>query len=138
LLKCDRITYFLRQQGPANQNDPFQPILNRFLHEEQQIDQFREIRGVHTVLRSLRQTRQQNSEQLLASPKQLALRQVNQIINELIAIPTVDKQIQSIKTSRQLKMQANEHRVCHQTPSKIKHLLNLLILFNDFLFFIEH
>jgi GTP-binding protein EngB required for normal cell division len=116
LLKCDRLTHFLRQQGPAAQNDPFQPILDRFLDEEQQISQFREInttvnRRVHTVLRSLKQTRQQNSQQLLASHEQLALRQVNQIIDELIAIPTVDKQIQSIKASRQLKMQAHEHRV---------------------------
>jgi hypothetical protein len=116
LLKCDRIQHFLRQQGPSAQEDPFAPILERFLEEEQQISQIRNInsimnRRVREVLQSIKQIRQQNSQQLFESNERLSLREVYQIIDEFARIPTVKTQIDSIKRSRQLIMNTHERRI---------------------------
>ena len=116
LFKCDRLLHFLRQQDPLVQNDPFQPILERFLKEEQQISQMRHInsnmnRRVSEVLHSIKQIRQQNSQQLFASNERLLLNQVYEIINEFLVIPTMKRQIDSIKRSCQLKMAAHECRL---------------------------
>jgi hypothetical protein len=117
LLKCDRIYHFLRQQGPsAAQDDPFELIIERFLEEEQQISQIRSIdstmnRRVREVLQSIKQTRQANSQQLIQSKERLSLRGVYQIIDELIRIPTVREQLNSIKQSRELIMKTHECRI---------------------------
>ncbi|CAF3436473.1 unnamed protein product [Rotaria sp. Silwood1] len=113
LYKCDRLHHFLRQQGPSVDDDPFLPIIERYLDEEQEISQICNInsnmnRRVHEVLNTIKKIRQENSQQLFGSNERLSLNQVYQIINELIAIPTVKKQVDSIKRSRQLKMQENE------------------------------
>ena len=113
LLKCDKLHHFLRQQEPSVHNDPFESVLQRFLEEEQEISQIRNInsnmnRRIREVLQSIKQIRQQNSQQLFASNERLSLSQVYQIIDELIIIPTVKKQIEDIKRSRQLRMQAHE------------------------------
>jgi septin family protein len=116
LFKCDRLLHFLRQQDQSVEDDPFQPILERFLEEEQQISQIRSInshmnRKVREVLQTVKQKRQQNSQQLLEANERLSLNQVYQIINELIIIPTVQKQTDSIKKSRQLKLKIHECRI---------------------------
>ncbi|CAF1078440.1 unnamed protein product [Rotaria sordida] len=114
LYKCDRLHHFLRQQGPSTEDDPFLPILERFLDEEQQISQIRNInsdmnRRVREVLNTIKRIRQENSQKLFGSNERLSLNQVYQIINELIAIPTVRKQVDNIKRSRQLRMKQNEY-----------------------------
>jgi hypothetical protein len=116
LYKCDRLTYFLRQKGLSDRGDPFTPILDRFLDEERQLSKAASIksnlnREVKEVLRSIRLIRQQNSMKLSESNERLSLNQIDQIISELKSIPDVNKQIECIKTSRQLKMQAHEYRV---------------------------
>jgi hypothetical protein len=117
LLKCDRIYHFLRQQGPsAAQEDPFELIIERFLEEEQQISQTRSIdstmnRGVLEVLQSIKQIRQANSQQLFQSKERLSLKDVYQIIDEFLRIPTVREQVNSIKHSRELIMKTHESRI---------------------------
>ncbi|CAF3396792.1 unnamed protein product [Rotaria socialis] len=113
IFKCDRLLHFLRQQELSNHDDPFQPILERYLEEEQQILQMCNLksdmnRRVHEVLESITQIRQENSKKLYQLNESLSLNQVYQIINEFITIPTVRKQIDSIKTSRRLKMAKQE------------------------------
>ncbi|CAF3227026.1 unnamed protein product, partial [Rotaria sp. Silwood2] len=109
LFKCDRFLHFLRQQEPTTQDDPFQLILKRYIKEEEQISQIPNInsnmnKSIYDVLNSIQQIRTENSQKLYESNERLSLNQVYQIINELTAIPTVRKQIDSIKRSRQLKM----------------------------------
>jgi hypothetical protein len=116
LRKCDQLIHFIRQQGPSAQDDPFRPILERFIDEEEQIFQISNIdfnmnRRIHAVLQSMQQTRQQNSQQLFSSNERLSLNEVYQLINGLLAIPTVKKQYDSIKISRQLKMKAHEQKI---------------------------
>ncbi|CAF3942348.1 unnamed protein product, partial [Rotaria sp. Silwood1] len=117
LFKCDRLLHFLQQQQRSFiQNDPFQPILERFLEEEEQISHIRNIdsngnRGIHKILHSLRQMRQKNSQKLFDSNERLSLSQVYKIIDQLSSIPTVRKQINSIKKSRQLKMKAEYQQI---------------------------
>jgi hypothetical protein len=48
---------------------------------------------------------------LTKSNEKLSLNQIDQIISELKSIPDVNKQLECIKKSRQLKMQADEYRV---------------------------
>ena len=62
-------------------------------------------RRVRETLQSIKQIRQQNSQQLFESNERLSLRYVYQIMDELIRMPTVKQQIDSIKRSRQLIMQ---------------------------------
>ncbi|UJR32659.1 hypothetical protein I4U23_020119 [Adineta vaga] len=116
LLKCDTLLYFLHQQDPSIHNDPFQPILERFLDEENQILQIRNInstmnRKVRDILLSLKQKRQLNNQQLSDANERLSLDQIYQIIRELMAIPTVQKQIGSIKKSREMKMKSHEIKI---------------------------
>ncbi|CAF2061745.1 unnamed protein product [Rotaria magnacalcarata] len=113
LFKCDRLLHFLRQQELSNQDDPFQPILERYLEEEEQISQMCDLnydmnQRVREVFESIKQMRQENSQKLSQLNESLSLNQVYQIINEFITIPTVKKQIDSIKTSRRLKMVKQE------------------------------
>ncbi|CAF4771569.1 unnamed protein product, partial [Rotaria magnacalcarata] len=63
---------------------------------------------VREVFESIKQMRQENSQKLSQLNESLSLNQVYQIINEFITIPTVKKQIDSIKTSRRLKMVKQE------------------------------
>ncbi|CAF4310266.1 unnamed protein product [Rotaria sp. Silwood2] len=116
LYKCDRLHHFLRQQGPSTDDDPFLPIIERFLEEEQEISQICNInsnmnRQVREVLNTIKRLRQENSQQLFGSNERLSLNQVYQIINELVAIPTVKRQVDSIKISRQLKLQKHERQI---------------------------
>ncbi|CAF3801679.1 unnamed protein product [Adineta steineri] len=117
LLKCDRLIHYLRQQGLlTHDDDPFQCIIERFLEEELQISQIQHIdsnmnRKVREVLQSIKQKRQLNSQQLSETNEKLSLNQVYQIINEFTGIPTIQKQIDSIKTSRQLKMKIHECKI---------------------------
>ncbi|CAF4820497.1 unnamed protein product, partial [Rotaria sp. Silwood2] len=114
--KCDRLLHVLRQQELSSQDDPFQCILERYLEEEEQISQTPNMnlkmnRSICEVLSSIKQIRQENSQKLFESNERLSLNQVYQIINELVAIPTVQQQVDSIKRSRQLKMEKNERRI---------------------------
>jgi hypothetical protein len=116
LFKCDRLLHFLQQQRSFIQNDPFQPILERFLEEEEHISHIRNIdsngnRRVHKVLRSLKQKRQQNSQKLFHLNERLSLSQVYKIIDQLSSIPTVRKQINSINESRQLKIKEEYQQI---------------------------
>ena len=116
LLKCDRIHHFLRQQGPSTKDDPFGLIIERFLEDEQQISQIRNIdttmnRRVREILQSIRQIRQRNSQQLFDSNERLSVRNVYQIIDELIRIPTVQILIQTIMQSRQAILKTSEHQI---------------------------
>ncbi|CAF3688940.1 unnamed protein product [Rotaria sordida] len=116
LFKCDRLLHFLRQQESTIQDDPFQYILERYLEEEEQISQIPNINSnmnklIHDVLKSIKQIREENRRKLLESNERLSLNLVYQIIDELIAIPTVRKQIDSIKRSRQLKMKQHERTI---------------------------
>ncbi|CAF3678779.1 unnamed protein product [Rotaria sp. Silwood1] len=113
LFKCDRLVHFLRQLESMSQDDPFQLILERYLEEEEQISQTPNINSnmnkpIREVLNSIKQIREQNSQKLFESNERLSLNQIYQIIHELIAIPTVRKQIDSINKSRQLKMKQQE------------------------------
>ncbi|CAF1587331.1 unnamed protein product [Rotaria magnacalcarata] len=113
LFKCDRLVHYLRQQKLPVQNDPFQAILERFLEEEQEISQIRNIdstanRRLCEVLNSIKRIRQENSQQLFVANENLSIYELYQIIDELTAIQTVKKQVDIIKTSRQLKMVENE------------------------------
>jgi hypothetical protein len=131
LFKCDRIHHFLRQQGASAQDDPFGPILEKFLEEEQQISQIPNInsnmnRRVREVLQSIKQMRQQNGQQLLQSNERLSLTEVYQIIDKLIAIRTVKEQIDTIKTSRQLIMNTHECRIPTDLIKNRTFLLDLL------------
>ncbi|CAF3348672.1 unnamed protein product [Rotaria socialis] len=113
LLKCDRLAHYLRQQKLPVQNDPFQSILERFLEEEQQISKIRNIdsaanRRLCEVLNSIKRIRQENSQQLFVANENLSIFELYAIIDELTAIQTVKKQVDIIKTSRQLKMVENE------------------------------
>jgi len=113
LLKCDRIHHYLRQQDPSAEIDPFGSILEQFLDEERQISQIRSInsdmnRRVRQVLESIKQIRQENRQQLFDSNEKLSLREVYQIIDELLVIDTLQKQIDNIKISRQLIMNKHE------------------------------
>ncbi|CAF1270042.1 unnamed protein product [Adineta steineri] len=117
LLQCDRLIHYLRQQELlTHDDDPFQCIIERFLEEELQISQIRNInsnmnRKVREVLQSIKQKRQLNSQQLSDTNEKLSLNQIYQIINDFIAIPTIQKQLDSIKTSRQLKMKMHECKI---------------------------
>ena len=116
LLKCDRIQHFLRQQGPHADVDPFEPIIARFVEEEQEISQIRNInsnmnRRVREVLQSIRQIRERNSQQLFETDERLSVRDVYRIIDELIRIPTVKVLIDSIKRSRELIMKTQEQKI---------------------------
>lgn len=116
LFKCDRLLHYTRQQNLPNQDDPFEPILERFLEEEQQISQIRNInsamnRRVYEVLNSIRRLRDDNSRQLVEIHEDLSVHELYQIIDELVAIPTVRKQVDIIKRSRQMKMKDHEYIV---------------------------
>jgi hypothetical protein len=114
LFQCDRLAYYLRQKGPPNQDDPFVPVLERFLEEEQQIaDKIKSNvnmnKRIKEGLRSIKKTRQENKQQLMQKNENLSLKEINQIIDQLKSIPTIKHQFETIKTSRQLKMEANEY-----------------------------
>ncbi len=116
LFQCDRLAYYLRQKELPNQGDPFVPILDRFLEEEQQISNKPKInlhmnKRIKETLRSIKKTRQQNKQQLMQMNENLSLKEINEIIDQLKSIPTVKQQFETIKTSRQLKIEANEYRV---------------------------
>jgi GTP-binding protein EngB required for normal cell division len=116
LFKCDRLTHFLRQKDLLEQDDPFTPILKRFLDEERHICSISSINSnmnkrTQQVLHSISDLREQNSKRLSGSQEKLSLTEVYQIINELKSIHTVNQQTECIKTSRLLKMESNEHRV---------------------------
>ena len=116
LFQCDRLLHFLRQQEPLIQNDPFDSILKRFLEEERQISEIHDInsnmnRRVGELLLSIRHLREQNSQQLSASNERLSLSEVYQIINDFMNIPLINKQVDSIKKTRQLKMTAYENKI---------------------------
>ncbi|CAF0808744.1 unnamed protein product [Adineta ricciae] len=116
LLKCDTLLYFLRQQDSSTSEDPFQPILDRFLAEENHISQTRNIntsmnRKVRDVLLSIKQRRQLNHQQLSNDNERQSIDKIYQIIKELQAIPTVQKQVDCIQTSRQIKLKSNEIQV---------------------------
>ena len=116
LYKCDKLTHFLRQKELFNHGDPFTPILERFLDEERQLFGAENTksninREVKEVLRSIRQIRQKNSQKLNESNEKLSLDQIDKIINELKLISDINTQLDCIKTSRQLRMQAHEYQV---------------------------
>ncbi|CAF4343230.1 unnamed protein product [Rotaria sp. Silwood2] len=116
LFKCDQLLYFLQQQESSAQDDPFLPILERYLEEEKYISQipnmnFNMNQKVREILDLIKQIRQENNKNLVATNEQLSLDQVYRIISELKAIPMVQQQINSIKISRQLKLAKQEIRV---------------------------
>ena len=116
LLKCDRIHHFLRQQGPSAQDDPFGSIIERFLEDEQQISQIRNIdtrmnRQVQEILQSIRRIRQRNSQQLFVENERLSVRNVYRILEDLMAVPTVQKLIESIQRSREAILKTSEQRI---------------------------
>jgi hypothetical protein len=116
LSKCDKLTHFLRQQRLSAQDDPFAPVLERFLNEEYHITHTSNIdsamnRGVCEVLSSIKESRVKNSTQLNESNERHSLDEISQILGELKSYKTVKKQIDSIMESRQIKMKASEYRV---------------------------
>jgi hypothetical protein len=116
MFKCDRLIHFLRQKEISNQDDPFGPVLERFLEEEQRISENTKSnlninKRVKEILRSIRRIRDHNKQQLMQSNEKLSLKDVYQIIDQLKSVRAVNQQIESIKTTRQLKMEANEYRV---------------------------
>jgi ribosome biogenesis GTPase A len=116
LLKCDRILHFLGQQGLLVNADPFEPILERFLQEEQEILQMDNInpdinRKTHEILQSIQEIRQENRQQLVESNERLLSRQVYQMIIDLTNTQAVRHQIDTIRTSRHTKMVENERRI---------------------------
>ncbi len=130
LYECDRITRFLQQSKVLNQDDPFQPIIERFLEEERQISD--DVNGnlninkrVKDTLRSIRQTRQQNHQKLTQSNEKLSLKDVYIIIDKLTSISDVQNQINSIQKSRQLQMEANEHQI-KLPPNKNKRFSEII------------
>ena len=116
LLDCDRLHHFLKQQEPSAEDDPFESILQRFIDEEQQLSQLRELdynmnKKVREFLQSIKQIRQQNSQQLFDDNERLSVRDVYKIIDQLLHIDTVAKQFDCIKRTRQLIMKKNETRI---------------------------
>ncbi|CAF3528272.1 unnamed protein product [Rotaria sp. Silwood1] len=116
LFKCDRLTHFLRQKELLTSKDPFALMLEHFLEEERQICEVSNInhninKRMLQTLHSIKQKRTENRQKLVGLKEKLSLSQLYELINQLKSIPDVKNQINSIKKSRQLKMQANERRV---------------------------
>jgi septin family protein len=116
LFKCDRIINFLQQKEVSNQGDPFRPVLERFLEEERQISESKNInqtmnKRIKETLRSMKQRRQQNKQDLLKSNEKLSLKDVYELIDQLKSVLSINTQIECIKTSRRSKMQVSEHHV---------------------------
>ena len=84
-------------------------------------------RRFNEVLLSIKQLRQEHSQQLSEAKERLPLSEAYKIINELTAIRTVKRQIDNIKRSREIKMAAHDYRI---PPSFIKNraISNGLIL----------
>ena len=116
LLKCDRLQHYLRQQGQSAEIDLFQPIIEQFLEEEREISKIRDINStmnkkVYEILNIIIQERQRNSQQLFGEGETLSIDQVYEIIDNLMAIPTIKRQVDTIKATCQIKMQQNEHNI---------------------------
>jgi hypothetical protein len=116
LFKSGKLTHFMQQQRFLAQDDPFAPIIERFLNEEDQIYHTVPIdysmnRGVREVLSSIKEIRGKNRIQLNESNEKHSLDEICRIIDELKFYKTVKKQIDSIMESRQIKMKASEYRV---------------------------
>jgi hypothetical protein len=116
LFKCERLTYFLQQKDLSNQKDPFTPVIERFLEEEQQISDNVNIdlimnKKVKEALRSIKQVRQNDNQHLIKSNEKLSLNEIYQIVDELKSKQTVQQQTESIKKGRQLMMEINEYQV---------------------------
>ncbi|CAF3190279.1 unnamed protein product [Rotaria sp. Silwood2] len=117
LFKCDRLTYFLRQKEQWQHIDPFTVILERFLEEERQISEVPNInqtmnKRIEHTLRYIKQMREQNKKKLFESNEKLSLIQLNKIISQLKSVSDIKNQINNIKKTRRLRIQANE---CHVT-----------------------
>jgi hypothetical protein len=116
LLKCDKLTHFLRQQKLSVQDDPFAPILERFLNEEHQIlctaQTNPTINGtVCEVLNSTKEQRMKNNTQLNESNEKLSLDEIHRIIADLKSYESIKKQIDSIAETRRAKMEACEYMI---------------------------
>ena len=116
LSKCDQLAYFLQQQGFPMEEDPFARVLNRFIDEEQRIVSARHIetsmnQRVLRTLVDLRETRQNHLHQLTTENEQLSAEDAKQLMRELARLETVQKLIDSVNKTRQLKMNAYELRI---------------------------
>jgi hypothetical protein len=116
LFKCDKFTHFLRQQKLSAQDDPFAPILERFLNEEHQIlctSQTNSTmnRTVCDALSFVKEQRVKNNTRLNESNERLSLDEICRIIKELKSYESVEKQINSIVEGRRSKMKAYEYPI---------------------------
>ena len=122
----------MRQKGLVNDDDdPFGTVLERFLEEEQEITDKKKnsnlnmSKGVKETLRSIKKTRQTNKQKLAKSNETRSLKDIYEIIENLTVIPVLKEQLESIKTSRHLKMEANEYLI-KLPPNKNKLFSQLL------------
>jgi hypothetical protein len=116
LFKCDKLTHFLRQQKLLAQDDPFAPVLERFLVEQDQILCTPQTNSTmnETVCKALifaKEQRVRNNILLNQSNEKLSLDEICQIIKELKSYESVQKQINSIVESRRSKMKMYEYPI---------------------------
>ena len=116
LFKCDQLQHYLRQQEQSTEIDLFQPIIEQFLEEERQISKIRNINStmnkkVYEILNIITQERQRNSRRLVGENETLSIDQIYEIIDSVMAIATIKRQVDNIKATRQIKMRQNEHNI---------------------------